>query len=89
MKQEFGTVTFEGVEYILRQNPYPDYRSGYVNPSMWWSASALREDELDEDGEPSILYRIWWREMDNVDKTNANETNDYVDWDNPWDVEAV
>lgn len=91
MKNKFGTVTFEGIQYVLTQDAYPEYRSTALNPYIWWSASAVREDELDEDGEPSTFYRVWWREeeADDVDKTNANEPSDYIDWDDIVDVEAV
>ena len=87
LKKEFGIVIFEGVEYVLRQDPYSDYRSGYVNPDIWWSASAIREDELDEDGDSLNDYRVWWKEKDDVNRELISEASDIVDFDDVHDVE--
>lgn len=89
LKERYNTVTFEGIEYVLCQDAYAEYRSDMYDPDEWWCAKAIREDELNKDGEPTREYRIWWRSKEDVDCNLVDEISDIVDFGHPYEVETV
>lgn len=83
LKKRFGTVNFEGIEFVLTQNAY--FWSACDNK---YSASAIREDEIDEDGEPINKYIVFWDILDEYNSSLQDE-GDACDWEHPVEIVLV
>ena len=74
MKKDFGSVGFDGKEYILIQD-------AYIDGTVYVADAIKADDEPDEDGYVP-LYKIEWE----IIYPEMEDEGDRCDWDNPADV---
>ena len=94
LKNEFGTVTFDGVEYVLTQQAYI---TGPADSDGWYEASAIRADAEPDEYDGYDTFRVVWEILPETLEAwkEARENGDCIDdegdacdWDSPELVES-
>lgn len=73
MKNKYGSVEYEGKEYILLDQPFVENEQFEV-------------DAVDEEGN---LYRVYWNILEDWDYGREGDAINACDWDNPANVVLI
>ena len=82
LKEEFGSVEYEGNVYVLTQDAYLEYNANY--DWTFYTALALRADEYGPDFDDPA-YMVEW----DIIRPDAEDEGDACDWDTPCAVKYV
>lgn len=92
LENEYGSVVYDGIKYILTQQAYVDQD---ISGAPIYEAQAIRADDIPDEYDTVDAYMVTWYVPDSTIEywNKCQESGDYIDegdacdWDNPDSVD--